>query len=391
MTDPLCGVCQCERGGGGPTVVVSGLLACAEPDASALPQVTLESVTSIGVLSDPDYALSDVWGLTVGPAGDIYVLEMTASQVRVYNADGQYQRTIGREGEGPGEFVRPWALGFANDTLWVSHAFRVEFFTDQGAPIRSQTLSIRPPPPESGPGLVVLPPRARLASGAWIYETHHFSFETDPLPTSTPILRGAEGRVDTLAWLERDGPIEIRENRGQTQFAAPFAGDAQLAVSSNGDYLALATIGSSRVEVVRYSADGSPRDTLGFAFEPEPVALEFARALYEREYEGIWERMEEFQSRGLLRISEEIPTTAPPVTGLVVSDAGEVWVRREHQASDSVAWELLGRDGPVAQFAAHWSFSPRVIRDDLIYAADDGGSGIPRVRVFRIARPDHPT
>ena len=371
--------------------MVFGLLACTGTDTGALAQLTLEPVTSIGVLSDPDYALSDVWGLTVGPAGDIYVLEMTASQVRVYDTDGQYQRTIGREGEGPGEFIRPWALGFTDDTLWVSHAFRVEFFTDEGASLRSQTLSVRPPPPESGPGLVVLPPKARLATGEWIYETHHFSFESAPLPTSTPILRRTDNEVDTLAWLERDGPIEIRENRGQTQFAAPFAADAQLEVSSNGDYLAVATIGSSSVEVVRYSAHRTTTDTLGFAFEPQAVALEFARALYEREYEGVWERMEEFQSRGLLRVSEEIPTTAPPVTGLVVSDAGEVWVRREHQRSDSVAWQLLGPDGPEAQFAAHWSFSPKVIRDDLIYAADDGGSGIPRVRVFRIVRPERPT
>lgn len=53
--------------------------------------------------------------------GRIYVLEAASQEIRVFRADGEYSHTIGRRGEGPGEFT--WAASMTwsatSDTLWV--------------------------------------------------------------------------------------------------------------------------------------------------------------------------------------------------------------------------------------------------------------------------------
>lgn len=53
-------------------------------------------------------------------AGNLYVLDTSAGQVVVLNSKGQLARTIGRQGEGPGEFNRP--VGFA---VWRDGHFAV--------------------------------------------------------------------------------------------------------------------------------------------------------------------------------------------------------------------------------------------------------------------------
>jgi hypothetical protein len=44
---------------------------------------------------------------TAGPGEDVYLLDRQLCQILVYSASGEFLRTIGRKGEGPGEFERP--------------------------------------------------------------------------------------------------------------------------------------------------------------------------------------------------------------------------------------------------------------------------------------------
>lgn len=66
----------------------------------------------------------NVGDVAVGPDGAIYVAEGQAGEVRVFDAEGEYVRTIGRAGEGPGELnlrfggeVVPTA-----DVIWVNNS-----------------------------------------------------------------------------------------------------------------------------------------------------------------------------------------------------------------------------------------------------------------------------
>jgi hypothetical protein len=56
--------------------------------------------------------------------GNLYVLDSQLSEIKVYSADGEYLNTIGREGEGPGEFRAAGGLFWMPDgRLGVMQAF----------------------------------------------------------------------------------------------------------------------------------------------------------------------------------------------------------------------------------------------------------------------------
>jgi hypothetical protein len=59
--------------------------------------------------------------VAVDAEGRIYVLEIRSSQVRVFDRDGEFLFAFGQRGEGPGDFLRAFALIIAGDELQVFH------------------------------------------------------------------------------------------------------------------------------------------------------------------------------------------------------------------------------------------------------------------------------
>ncbi|MCP4157038.1 MAG: 6-bladed beta-propeller [bacterium] len=57
--------------------------------------------------------------LDIDSANNIYVIDYAAVTVKVYDKNGTFIKTIGRKGNGPGEFQTPYALAYLNNTLWV--------------------------------------------------------------------------------------------------------------------------------------------------------------------------------------------------------------------------------------------------------------------------------
>ena len=87
----------------GDTIVVRTVSGSVWGDTAALvPEV------SIGMFDGPEeYIFGDVVSLAMGPDGTIYVMDRQVPALRVYDPDGAYRATFGREGEGPGEYKRP--------------------------------------------------------------------------------------------------------------------------------------------------------------------------------------------------------------------------------------------------------------------------------------------
>ncbi|MGE3618532.1 MAG: 6-bladed beta-propeller, partial [Gemmatimonadales bacterium] len=54
--------------------------------------------------NDPE-GLSQVKGLHVTERGDVWILEASTYDIRVFDSTGRPVRRIGRKGQGPGEFL----------------------------------------------------------------------------------------------------------------------------------------------------------------------------------------------------------------------------------------------------------------------------------------------
>lgn len=62
-------------------------------------------IGSVG--GDPHYQFGQLTSVAVAGDGTIYVNDLQAVEVKAYDSQGQFLRTIGSKGSGPGEFVQP--------------------------------------------------------------------------------------------------------------------------------------------------------------------------------------------------------------------------------------------------------------------------------------------
>lgn len=77
---------------------------------------------------EPDltYRLPDSLGLTavrdiaVSTDGEAWVLASRLYRVLAFSEEGELLGTVGRQGQGPGEFRSPQRIGLAGDTLWIA-------------------------------------------------------------------------------------------------------------------------------------------------------------------------------------------------------------------------------------------------------------------------------
>ncbi len=82
----------------------------------------LEEDLRLGTLDEggPEQFAQIAW-ITSDGEGRIYVVEYLDQEIRVFEADGSHAHTIGRKGEGPGEFTGAVALNWAPDgSFWVT-------------------------------------------------------------------------------------------------------------------------------------------------------------------------------------------------------------------------------------------------------------------------------
>ncbi|HEX9700222.1 MAG TPA: 6-bladed beta-propeller, partial [Acidobacteriota bacterium] len=68
---------------------------------------------------DGNYRLYDAAGPVVDSEGNFYVLDAGNYRAQVFDASGEYVRTLGRQGQGPGELTQPRAVVIAGDRIVV--------------------------------------------------------------------------------------------------------------------------------------------------------------------------------------------------------------------------------------------------------------------------------
>ena len=86
------------------------------------PERTLVLTEDLRLGGDEASALYAVIAVELDEAGSIYVLERGNSRISVFGEDGTPLRTIGREGEGPGEFLGVSSMTLRRDTIVVGGA-----------------------------------------------------------------------------------------------------------------------------------------------------------------------------------------------------------------------------------------------------------------------------
>ena len=93
-------------------------------DAPVHETLVLEEAWRVGGEDESDVLLGQIGVAIAGPGGEVYALDSQLSQVQVFDPTGKHLRTVGRRGDGPGEFRQPVGLFLPGDgSLAVQEAF----------------------------------------------------------------------------------------------------------------------------------------------------------------------------------------------------------------------------------------------------------------------------
>src|SRR5690606_9354796 len=253
------------------TAVLALAVLAASTAAQVPPRPTpheLTLVLEIGSdLADEDAAFYRIADLAVGGAGELYVLDSGNKQVMVFDSTGRRLTAFGREGGGPGEFIRP--IRIAVDSVvrvFDAGQYRVSVFARDGSHLETVRLP-------GIPGHNVTALHRLRVDHALATTTARFTRGPDSDPHVTLLaVRLPSTVVDTLArhrssaalWHKRDAQAPwglVVTELGQGG-AWALAGDSLLAIADGYagtvSFFSVSEAGFDRVAEVRLPDRGRP-------------------------------------------------------------------------------------------------------------------------------------
>lgn len=104
--------------------------------------LVLEEELSIGREDDENYLFYDPRNICVDDQGNLYILERGNHRIQKFDKDGNYLQTIGKKGQGPGEFERPYSFVLdRNNNIYISDRRKIHFFNSAGEFVKTIPLS----------------------------------------------------------------------------------------------------------------------------------------------------------------------------------------------------------------------------------------------------------
>ena len=319
----------------------------AEADERAAPfTVDFEPELVIGTdEGEPAYELHRVYDAIRWPDGRMVIANSGSGELRIFNASGTFLGSVGRTGQGPGEFDVPSIFLHAwGDSLLATDQLRVHVYGPSLEYVQTRAFDLA-----AGPSNVFL--NGVFSDGAWLASA----------PEGGGVLNGAVGTVITMAFQVLRYTPDGRLPRELFQ----FAGRPRYRTSTQFPYIPLTsesifgTMGDSTV-VLR---EGQPElewyDTHGRVVQ---VARWSRRRVPSREVYPVFKdstmavlRRNSAQAAGFQMAANEelfkadlpIPEFAPLYTTLKVDDERRIWLERFRLPGDTGPrrWDVINASG----------------------------------------------
>jgi hypothetical protein len=361
-------------------------------DSQRAPRLLNEDLR-IGSVDGPD-ALTTPGVVAVGPDGDLYVVQSSDQQIRVYGQDGELLRSLGGRGGGPGEFERIATFGFLGDTFYVSDARlrRMTFMSLSGSVLEMVNVA----------GSMEVPffpsvPQTLFADGTG---TMSPSFPSDMVSsgaiTRFPLYRVTRnGEVlDTVAWQSTENmQFAVAYGTGQLFSSQPFADNPFVVADGPSGRVAVierraaAEAMNATFRVTFVSLQGDTLDTHAYPYEPVPMPDSLVEATVEAR-SRVLERVipARGEAEAAARKALYLPRFFVPVTGAMFDSEGRLWLLREDDPGRPRIVDVIDSSGRlVDRMALPIGAQIKWAGRDVLWTLERDELDVPYLVRYRIA------
>lgn len=303
-------------------VVACGEAGVREPAARDVPVRSGRVDLSIGELDGAvEYTFGSVTGLAEDAERRIYVVDRPQHVVRVFDSAGSFVRSIGREGQGPGELINPCCLAIRpGGELWVR----------DGGNRRYQVYDLGQDPVEAVGSVRMAhfdgwyAPALTFSSEGLLVDVGHATEGNEPLAVWRFVLSEDGTVVDRTRMDEPDREelgtvvreVKVAGGFSRSFYPQPFGPSSLVAHGPGGVW---ATAVSSQYVVTVHDAD-SVRTIRGPSFDG-PVLSEGERRQARERIAGYVEG-----GGGTAGDYAPIPERKTPLAGIYFDGMGRLWV-----------------------------------------------------------------
>lgn len=378
-----CGDAGQDRGGGVPGTLEG-------PDVM-LNAVTEEVFTVGSVVGDAWDTFGSVSSVAFDAEGNLHIFDSQAEHILVVGRDGSLLRTVGGQGEGPGEFGNAGSAIVARDGSYTVLGFsQVDLFDPGGAFVRRVNMDA-----------IIFSsstlPDGRLLTSRFVSMDASSRAATSPEEEGRPIyvipLDGTEPEILYTGWDLPDDPVDsdfdTDSNTIRMSAGRAFEPGLYYDVLTDGRLALVDSIGY-RVKLI--GLDGSVTGVIERPIAPlavDEAIMEAERARYREstaQLENLRSSRFQIEREGVedLAFADEVPV----IGNLEVDWDDRIWVTRRAAdgARDGGPTDIVTPDGRyIGTLAADGLRTPRAFGPDgLLAYIERDELDVPTVRVIRL-------
>jgi len=339
-------------------------------------ELVLEQDLSIGNEEDDHYLFYRAFGMDVDSQGNIYVMDTGNFRVQKFGSSGEYLQTIGKKGQGPGEFDRMQSFYIDEENnLYISSGMKIQIFNERGEFVKSIPLTFQ-------------------INDFWISPDDFiyclvYSFDEGE-STRRAVKLNVEGKE--IEEIDRFGSRKIvtRKSGGQT---------AAFVLSHSYNHSMHLVPFQYKGLVYAYSAEYSlshlnlmgELDFIIKKNEPyQSISKREKDKIIQDAKDSMSDRGQEWPD-GVIEEACQFPANRPFFSGLAADEQGRIYVRRVRSVLDereNREFDIFSADGYYL-YKTEIDFSPSLIKDGFVYRIEtDEEVGTVRILRYRVKNWD---